>query len=75
MSLRVNIDYADGQSNRGPGVFVTRDGQQVASWNTGVSQADWSAFIDWAFEREEEVTYGTSITSSNLYQDILSQRS
>lgn len=71
MSLRVNIDYEGAGDAGGPGVFVTRDDRQIVNWNSGNRQDDWSAFIDWAFEQQEEVAYGTSITSSGLYQDMI----
>lgn len=66
MSLRVNIDYADGDSRNAPGVVVSREGVRVASWNTGRPADDWSAFIDWAFDRGEEVSYGSSIATPGL---------
>lgn len=66
MSLRVNIDYGEGESRNAPGVFVSREGVRVASWNTGSPADDWSAFIDWAFDCGEEVSYGSSIATPGI---------
>lgn len=74
MSLRVNIDYGDEGGKGGPGVFVSREGETLASWNSGNPQDDWAAFIDWARERGEEVIYGTSLTETDLFHDLKQPR-
>lgn len=63
MSLHLNIDYDEGDTDSYRGVVLSKSGgTEVKRFMSGNPQADWAAWLSWGAEEKAMVLEGSSIT-------------